>query len=229
VLGNLGGKMDNHQSAFLRLFKGDILEFILRNYLIISTKKIKITMIRIKPKTLEEVPELAGVFEIGEKLMGFVPNDGLTMAFRPDILKSFLGLIQSIYAQGLVDDGLKRMIGLMSSAAAGCEYCQAHAANSASNRGIDFEKIQAVWDFRTSNLFSEREKIALEIAYKAGMVPNQVSDEDFMQLKVHFSDEEIIEIVSVIAMYGFLNRWNSTLKTQLEEQPDGFFKNVMNI
>jgi uncharacterized peroxidase-related enzyme len=156
-----------------------------------------------------------------------VPNDGLTMAYRPDILKSFLGLIQSIYAPGLVDDGLKRMIGLMSSAAAGCEYCQAHAANSANNRGVDFEKIQAVWGFRTSDLFSKKEKAALEIAYKAGIVPNQVSDEDFANLKLYFSDEEIIEIVSVIAMYGFLNRWNSTLKTQLEEQPEAFFKNIL--
>ncbi|MEM6700602.1 MAG: carboxymuconolactone decarboxylase family protein, partial [Bacteroidota bacterium] len=71
-----------------------------------------------------------------------------------------------------------------------------------------------------------RERAALEVAYKAGMTPNEVSDEDFNNLKSHFSDQAIIEIVSVISMYGFLNRWNSTLKTQLEERPSEIWKQI---
>ncbi len=186
-------------------------------------------MTRIRPKNIEDVPELAPIFEAGEKIMGFVPNDGLTMAYRPDILSSFLGLVQSIYTEGEVQPGLKRMIGLIASAAAGCQYCQAHAVNSASIHGEDLEKIQAVWDFRKSALFSPSEKAALEVAYKAGMVPNAVSDEDFNQLKSFYTDQQVIEIVAVISMYGFLNRWNATLQTTLESKPDSFIKKVKNV
>ena len=183
-------------------------------------------MPRIQPKQLSEIPELAPIFKAGKQLMGFVANDGLTMAYRPDILKAFLTLVQSIYADGEVDNELKRLVGLICSAAAGCEYCQAHAANSAEKYGAAFEKIQAVWEFRTSDLFSARERAALEVAYKAGMTPNETSDEDFDNLKSHFSDQAIIEIVSVISMYGFLNRWNSTLKTQLEAKPNRLWQQV---
>ncbi|MEN0048269.1 MAG: carboxymuconolactone decarboxylase family protein [Bacteroidota bacterium] len=183
-------------------------------------------MPRIQPKQLSEISELAPIFQVGEHLMGFVANDGLTMAYRPDILKAFLGLVQSIYAEGEVENELKRLIGLICSTAAGCEYCQAHAANSAEKYGAAFEKIQAVWEFRTSDLFTARERAALEVAYKAGMTPNEVSDEDFNNLKSHFSDQAIIEIVSVTSMYGFLNRWNSTLKTQLEERPSEIWKQI---
>jgi hypothetical protein len=32
-------------------------------------------------------------------------------------------------------------------------------------------------------------------------------------------DEQVVEIVGVIAMFGFLNRWNDTLATPLEDEP----------
>ena len=183
-------------------------------------------MARIKPLSPSAVPELKAVFEAGEKIMGFVPNDGLTMAYKPAILKAFLGLVQSIYAPGKVDGGLKRLIGLITSNAAGCQYCQAHAANAANEQSIAKEKINAIWEFESSNLFSAAEKAALTLALKAGMAPNEVTDQDFSELKLHFDDEAIIEIVSVISMYGFLNRWNATLQTELEDKPKTFFQGL---
>lgn len=183
-------------------------------------------MARIKPLTTSEVPELQPVFKAGEKIMGFVPNDGLTMAYKPAILKAFLGLVQSIYAPGKVDDGLKRLIGLITSNAAGCQYCQAHAANAANEQSIAKDKINAIWEFESSDLFTAAEKAALMVALKAGMSPNEVSDEDFNNLKEYYDNEEIIEIVSVISMYGFLNRWNATLQTDLEAKPKAFFQGL---
>lgn len=180
-------------------------------------------MARIKPLNPTDVPALKAVFEAGEKIMGFVPNDGLTMAYRPDILKAFLGLVQSIYAPGKVNDGLKRLIGLIASSAAGCQYCQAHAANAANDKNVPTEKIRALWEFENSSLFTAGEKAALNIALKSGMTPNEVSDEDFSSLKQYFDNEQIIEIVSVIGMYGFLNRWNATLQTELEDKPRYFY------
>ena len=47
----------------------------------------------------------------------------------------------------------------------------------------------------------------------------RVTDEMFIELKKHWNEEQIVEIVGVIAMFGFLNRWNDTLATPLEDEP----------
>ena len=54
------------------------------------------------------------------------------------------------------------------------------------------------------------------------MVPNATGPEHFEQLKKHFTDRQIVEIVAVISLFGFLNRWNDTMATTLESQPGEF-------
>ncbi len=158
--------------------------------------------------------------------MGFLPNDGLVMAHKPNILTALFDLAKAVYEPGKVDGGLKRMIGHISSLSSGCQYCSAHTAYGANGQGVAKEKLENVWEYRTSSLFTDGEKAALELALKASMVPNQATDEDFEELKKHFDNEAIIEIVSVISMFGFLNRWNSTLNTQLEDAPNSFYNTI---
>ena len=50
-------------------------------------------------------------------------------------------------------------------------------------------------------------------------LPSAVTDAVFERLREHYSDREILEITAVIALFGFLNRWNSTLATDLEALP----------
>ena len=57
------------------------------------------------------------------------------------------------------------------------------------------------------------------MAARAGSVPNGVEDEDFDELRKHYNEREIVEIVAVISLFGFLNRWNDTLATELEASP----------
>jgi len=85
--------------------------------------------------------------------------------------------------------------------------------------GVDDNKLAAVWEFRTSPLFSAKERIALEVALAAGAVPNDVTDEMFTKFRAHWSEGEIVEIVATIAMFGFMNRWNDTMATPLEAEP----------
>ncbi len=183
-------------------------------------------MSRIEPIKDFEESELAPLFDQAEKWMGFQPNDGLLMAHKPAMLTSFFTLAKAIYAEGLVPSGLKRMIGHITSLAAGCEYCSAHTAYGADKQGVSKEKLEALWEFQTSPLFLDSEKAALNVALKAGTTPNGVSDEDFETLKTHFSAPAIVEIVGVIAMFGFLNRWNTTLNTRLEHAPGAFYKSL---
>ncbi len=161
---------------------------------------------------------LAGL-KAGEQLLGFTPNDGLLMAHNRPLMQSFLQLVQTIYAPGEVSPELKRLVGLVTSNAAGCVYCQAHTSFSAHRLGISEEKLREVWTFTESPLFSEAERAALTVAMKGGQSPNGVTDADFAALGEHFSVAAQIEIVAVISMFGFLNRWNSTLNTELEAAP----------
>ncbi len=152
-------------------------------------------------------------------LMGFLPNDGLVMAHKPELLAALSELVGAVYGPSLLDAGLKRLIGEATSKAAGCFYCSAHAAHGAESHGVSHEKIEAVWNFEDSPLFTEAERAAISLGMKAGRVPNEATDADFEALRAYFGEAEIIEIVSVISMFGFLNRWNSTLGTALEPKP----------
>jgi len=172
-------------------------------------------MSRLDPISRDELPEDARtLLEMGEQMMGFTPNDALIMGRNPALFKAASALVGAVYGTGTLDPGLKRLIGYINSTAAGCTYCQAHTAHGAHNAGIDRAKI----------LFTEAERAALRVAQGSGLSPNTVTDAEFADLKNYYSDDEIVEIVSVIAMFGFLNRWNATLATELEQTPAAFLK-----
>jgi uncharacterized peroxidase-related enzyme len=177
-------------------------------------------MSRLEPVAREALaPDCVMPLKTAERMMGFTPTDALIMARHPRLLCAFAALVEAVYGPGKVDGGLKRLIGEATSKAAGCFYCSAHAAKGAFDQGVPAAKIAAVWSFADSPLFSAAERAAIGVAMKAGLSPNEVANTDFEDLKRHFADDEIVEIVAVIAMFGFLNRWNSTLAVALEETP----------
>lgn len=95
----------------------------------------------------------------------------------------------------------------------------AHTAGAALQLGVEDRKLEAVWEFRTSALFTPKERSALEVAVAGAAQPNEVSDPMFAELKHHWNEGEIVEIVAVISLFGFMNRWNDTMATPLEEEP----------
>lgn len=154
--------------------------------------------------------------------MGFVPTSMLTMAHWPELLQAFGGLGNTILGSGELEPGLKQLIAFAASNTAGSRYCQAHTAHSAQRNDIGTEKIQAVFDFETSELFTDREKAALRVAVHAGAVPNQVESQHMTALSEYFTAKQAIEVVAVISLFGFLNRWNDTMATTLESSPKSF-------
>lgn len=177
-------------------------------------------MTRLSPLSAEDLDaDTRAMLDNALELMGFVPNDALIMARHPALIKAMWGLVSAVYGPGKVDNGLKRLVGEATSKAAGCFYCSVHAAHGAREQGVSAEKIAAVWSFADSPLFTDAERAAINLALKAGVIPNETEDGDFDWLRQHFSEDEITEIVAVIAMFGFLNRWNSTLGTTLEPLP----------
>ncbi|MEZ5565936.1 MAG: carboxymuconolactone decarboxylase family protein [Gammaproteobacteria bacterium] len=179
-------------------------------------------MIRLPPLTLEELPDdLRAMFTAATAQMGFAPNDVLVMAHWPDLLRVLGPLVFTVWAPGEVSMELKRMVGLIASAAGGCQYCVAHNAHGLKLDGVAPEKQAAVWEFDYSPLFTTAERAALRVARGGGLAPNGVSagDEELADLMNHYSPRQVAEIVAVIGLFGFLNRWNATLRVPLEAAP----------
>jgi uncharacterized peroxidase-related enzyme len=185
-------------------------------------------MAHMKPLPTETTPELHDDFVVFEKILGFVPNSILTMQRRPDMVKGFVALTKGVMdPQGSVDLGLMRLIAHFSSRAAGCQYCEAHSLIAAKIHDVSQEKLDAIWEYQWSPLYSEAERAALDFAMAAGSVPNAVDAELFTRLKEHWTDDQIVQILGAVCLYGFLNRWNDSMATDLEEAPNEMGEKVL--
>ncbi len=154
-------------------------------------------MSRINPLNRQDVPELEPFLSSTEKRMGFVPNSQLVMAYKPKLLQAFSQLGQAVHdPANKTPRQLRMLVAHMASKSAGCQYCVAHTGESAHNANVEDQKIAAVGQYETSPFFTEAERAALRFAQRAAAVPNAVTDEDFAALRKHYSDEEIVELVS---------------------------------
>lgn len=177
-------------------------------------------MARIPPLDLSGIPEFAELDAMYRTVYGFVPNGARTMAYRPALLRGFLELRKGVMGpdSGTVPLELKNLIANLASKTAGCRYCQAHAIFGASRvPDVERERLERVWEYQTSDLYTEAERAALDLAVAASSVPNAVTDEVFGEVERFWDEGEIVEIMGVISLFGFLNRWNDSLATQLED------------
>jgi uncharacterized peroxidase-related enzyme len=167
------------------------------------------------PDTNAEVGDLARFFD---ETLGFCPNSVLTMQHRPAIAKSFIALNMAVMENhGRVTSDLKRLIGYMASLAAGCRYCQAHTIRAAERYSAPTDKLANIADYRSHPAFSEAERAALDFSLAASTIPNAVDEGIQQRLREHWNDGEIVEILGVISLFGYLNRWNDSMATTLEE------------
>ena len=175
---------------------------------------------RLKPLAIDAKPELSEYFQTIKERLGFVPNSILTMQRIPELVKAVAAMSQAINGKnGKVDPVLKSCLGELASKITGCLYCQAHFVAHSKINGVESEKIKAVWNYQDSDLFSDSEKAALDFAVAASQVPNAVTDQHFDELRKYYDEEQIVEITGQLSYIAFLNRWNDTMATALEEFP----------
>lgn len=171
----------------------------------------------VKPLSTVNNPELKQLVQFFNETLGFCPNSVLTMQHRPHIATAFVNLNMAVMKnEGRVTSALKRLIGYMSSYAAGCSYCQAHTIRAAERYGAEQDQLNNIWEYKTHPAFNEAERAALDFAIAASSIPNAVTDEVADNLRLHWDEGEIVEILGVISLFGFLNRWNDSMGTQLE-------------
>ncbi|MDP1623121.1 MAG: carboxymuconolactone decarboxylase family protein [Bacteroidales bacterium] len=170
------------------------------------------------PASEKDDEALQKLIEFYNETLGFCPNSVKTMYHRPQIAYAFIELNKAVMKNdGNVSSALKRMVGYISSNAAGCRYCQAHTIRAAERYGAENEKLENIWAFKTHPAFSEAERAALEFALVSSTIPNAVDDAISDKLRLYWDDGEIVEILGVVALFGFLNRWNDAMGTEMEK------------
>lgn len=170
------------------------------------------------PVSEQHDEELQRLVDFYNETLGFCPNSVKTMYHRPQIAYAFIELNKAVMENnGKVTSALKRLIGYISSNVAGCTYCQAHTIRAADRYGASNEQLANIWDYKTHASFNEAERVALDFALASSVIPNAVNDEIASRLRNFWDEGEIVEILAVIALFGFLNRWNDSMGTEIEK------------
>ena len=173
---------------------------------------------RVEPLPRESFPDFESIFQKFEDNTGSLPNNLLVMARSEAVLRARAAMFEALRDTEL-ERNIRDLVFLMASMVTGCRYCQAHRTTALDRRGTEEAKIGAIWEFETSALFSERERAALRFARDSAVVPNAVTDEHFRELRLHFSEQEIVELMAQSCQAAWSNRWNDTMGTPLEAAP----------
>lgn len=172
----------------------------------------------VSPVSSPDDTEFQELIKFFNETLGFCPNSVKTMYHRPRIAYAFIEMNKSVMEnKGRVTSALKRLIGYMSSHVAGCRYCQAHTIRAAERYGALDQQLEHIWDYKTHPSFTPAERAALDFAAASAMVPNQVSDAIADELRKYWDEGEIVEMMGVVALFGYLNRWNDSMGTSIEE------------
>lgn len=203
-------------------------------------------MAHIEPLDTDQHPELAPIMASAAAAMGFVPNSTRTMAHMgqlPFVFSALFGTIMGGDAKAIVaglqdvmpeqtdaqenlPPELLQLIAYCVSLSAGCRYCQAHTGHNterlSSAPELQGQKLAEVLNYETAACYTDAERAAIGLALAAGQVPNASEPQHFVDLQAHYSKRQQVQIVAVISLFGFLNRWNDTLATTLEQTPTDF-------
>lgn len=137
----------------------------------------------------------------------------------PELMKIFQSLVELVMlSPGKTSKRLRSELFTMASIGGGCQHCQAHGAYTLHTMGVEPERIRDIWTFEQSAEFSAGEKAALRLARDGALVPNMVEPGHFEELRRHYSDAHIVEMLAVISLAGWYNRWNNSIATVTDRE-----------
>jgi AhpD family alkylhydroperoxidase len=117
-----------------------------------------------------------------------------------------------------VDERLKTLAATKVATKVGCQFCIDIGTAFGRTAGVTEEQLRDFHDYRTSEAFSEVERLVLEYADELTSEPVAISDELFARLREHFDEPQIVELTSAIAIENFRARFNNAL----DVPPSGF-------
>jgi alkylhydroperoxidase family enzyme len=163
-------------------------------------------------------PMVRLVYRLGprmmKKLTGRSPQTGSGMepmeiwAYQPKMMIGMGKFNQAVRKGKSVDERLRNLVELKGAQMIGCEFCVDLGSQIWRNSGFSDEELLALPRYRHSDLFTTREKVALDYAVAVMRTPVEVTDELFAQMKEHFSDEQLVEITALLTLVN-VDRFNA--------------------
>jgi AhpD family alkylhydroperoxidase len=149
-----------------------------------------------------------------KKLTGRAPRSGSGLepmeiwAYQPKMMIGMGRFNQAIRKSHGVDERLKNLIELKGAQMIGCEFCVDLGSQICRNSGLSDEELLALPNYRSSNLFTDREKVALDYTVAVMRTPVEVTDELFARMKEHFTEKQMVEITAHLTLVN-IDRFNA--------------------
>jgi AhpD family alkylhydroperoxidase len=149
-----------------------------------------------------------------KKLTGREPASGSGIepveiwAHQPKLMSGMGRFQQAARKASTVDERLKNLVELKGAQMIGCEFCVDLGSQICRNSGFSDEELLALPRYRHSDLFTEREKLALDYTVAVMRTPVEVTDGLFARMKEHFSDKQMVEITALLTVVN-LDRFNA--------------------
>lgn len=148
------------------------------------------------------------------KLTGRDPHSGSGLepmeiwAHEPKLMMAMGRFNQSVRKADGVDERVRQLVELKGAQMIGCEYCVDLGSQIARNSGLSDDELLGLPRYRDSELFTEREKAALDFTVAVMRTPVEVSDELFARMRQFFSDRQLVELTALLTLVN-LDRFNA--------------------
>jgi AhpD family alkylhydroperoxidase len=148
------------------------------------------------------------------KLTGRDPQTGSGLepmeiwAYQPKMMMGMGRFNQAVRKGKSVDGRLRNLIELKGAQMIGCEFCVDLGSQICRHSGLSDEELLALPRYRQSDLFTVREKLALDYTVAVMRTPVEVTDELFGGMKEHFSDKQLVEITALLTLVN-VDRFNA--------------------
>lgn len=173
---------------------------------------------RILPLQESEVSEdVRRLYEEINSRFGMVPNLFKTIAHKPDALATLYPFATTLLSDNSLSAKIKELAILSTSKINKCHYCVAHHTEMGKRAGLDQAQIDAISNYRDSELFSKEEKAVIEYAEQVTNDAEELSDELFSKLKGFYSEQQIVLLTLIIGLFQIFNKFNGALQVELEK------------
>ena len=166
----------------------------------------------------EAGPMVRLVYRLGPRMMkrltGRKPQTGSGIepmeiwAHQPKMMFGMGKFNQAVRKGKSVDERLKNLVELKGAQMIGCAFCVDLGSQICRNSGLSDDELLALPCYRQSDLFTEREQLALDYTVAVMRTPVEVTDELFDRMKQHFSDKQLVEITAHLTVVN-LDRFNA--------------------
>jgi uncharacterized peroxidase-related enzyme len=180
------------------------------------------TMARVSRLDRNEVAaEIAALFDKVFEQRGNVPNMFRVMAHRPEIFATMQAHFAAVLNTGTVPTKLKELIIVRTSQVNQTPYCLASHTMLARKLGWTDEQLSHLGEWKERADFTPAEKAALRLAETVTRDAHSVSDEQFEELRSHYSEGEIVELLCAIGLFNYFNRFNDALRMEPTRPGEG--------